>query len=228
MTEATARDYRGYGHYQGGVASRVSREIVAAWADYVAGELQDFYARTGERGGVTLWKDTPKASRAYARLSAGMPGGYACTPEELAAFSGAWHTIANHVTGEFKQWVEEERATERLTLTQFAERYRAESRRAAWQDSAEAALQELELLAARIASRDNLIREASMKGAPVTEIARAIGMSRQAVHGVINRVIEADERERLEVAAAFVADAEARAYDVDPWAVDAAGEDIPW
>lgn len=113
-------------HFQGGVGGRVSREILQAWSEYVGRELARFYATTGQDR-MMIWRETPKALRAVDRLSRGLPAGYGATPDELAAFSGAWHTIAPHVIDEFRQWIAEDWGSERLTLTQFAARYRAES-----------------------------------------------------------------------------------------------------
>lgn len=148
-----------------------------AWSEYVAGELEKFYAHTD---GITyLFQNTPAADRYIARYAK------RGITSEQAAFSGPWHVARKHVTTEFQQWVEEYEGTDRLTLSQWRDRARAERDDIAWSESAEFALGELETLKRLIAERDALILDAARKGATKTAIARAVGLSRQQVHVIV-------------------------------------------
>lgn len=152
----------------------MSRADHDSWTTYVAGEVARFYAECG--GASYLWADTAEAAR-YLSRSRGT--------SDVAAFSGPWHIVRKHVTTEFRQWVEENEGTERLTLSAWRERQRAERAEVAFVDSAEYALGELSELRRRMAERDALIVEASKRGAGPTAIAEAIGLSRSQVHVIV-------------------------------------------
>ena len=153
----------------------MSAADVEAWRVYVAGELARFYAHC--EGDAYVWQSTPAAERLRARLGRGDAG--------EAAFTGPWHVIRPHVTGEFRQWVEEYEATERLTLSQWRAAQVAERREVAWTESADYALGQLIELRRLIAERDAIIVEAAKRGATKVAIASAVGLSRQQVHTII-------------------------------------------
>lgn len=154
------------------MTTRADRE---AWREYVAGEIRAFYDHCD---GVTyIWANTPAADRLVARL-----GG----DSETAAYTGPWHVIRPHVTGEFRQWVEEYRLLEnRLTLSAFRERGIRARAELEYSETPEYTLGKLTELRRLIADRDRLICEAAARGASKVAIAAAVGLSRQAVHGVI-------------------------------------------
>ncbi|WP_136057258.1 hypothetical protein [Microbacterium sp. K24] len=148
-----------------------------AWAEYVVGESARFYDHC--EGVTYIFADTPAAKRYLARCAT------RGASSEEAAFTGAWHVVRKLVTTEFRQWVEEYEATERLTFSQWRERAKEERVEASWEESADRALDQLEMLRRLISERDSLILEAARKGATKVAIARAVGLSRQQVHTVI-------------------------------------------
>jgi len=152
----------------------MSRADVTAWETYVRGELERFYAHCD---GVTyIWAHTPAADRLVARL-----GG----DGELSAFKGPWHVIRRHLTAEFRQWVEEYEATERLTFSEWQARAVTERQDVAYLESAAHDLDLLAELRRLMGERDAIICEAAARGAAKTAIAAAIGLSRQQVHAII-------------------------------------------
>lgn len=152
----------------------MSRADYDSWTTYVAGEVARFHEECG--GDSYLWANTPEAAR-YLSRSRGS--------SDIAAFSGPWHIVRKHVTTEFRQWVEENERSERLTLSAWRERERAERAEVAFNDSADYSLGQLVELRRLMGERDALIVEASKRGAGATAIARAIGLSRSQVHVVI-------------------------------------------
>ncbi|MFF7293207.1 hypothetical protein ACFY9N_11815 [Microbacterium sp. NPDC008134] len=155
----------------------VYRDDFAAWAEYVRGELAKFYDHTG---GVTyLFLNTPRANTWISRAAArGLS-------TEQAAFYGAAHMVRGIVTSEFRQWWEEHWGTERVTFSEWRERAAAEREEVAWEDSAERALDQLDMLRRLTLERDAIILDAASKGATKVAIARAVGLSRQQVHTII-------------------------------------------
>ncbi len=152
----------------------MNRNDEQAWRDYVAGEVARFHAFSG---GVTyLWATTPAAERLVDRL-----GG----DSDLAAFRGPWHVIRKHLSAEFRQWVEEEDATARMTPTEWRAAAVAERAEVAYLDSADYSLGQLIELRRLMGERDALIVEASRRGAAKTAIAAAVGLSRQQVHTIV-------------------------------------------
>lgn len=149
-----------------------------AWATYVAGECERFYAHT--EGVTYIFANTPKAARYLARCEA------RGTSSEQAAFTGAWHVVRGLVTTEFRQWVEEYEGTERVTFSEWRERSKDERDAVEWRESADFALGELATLRRLIAERDALIVAASQKGATKVAIAQAVGLSRQQVHTIVS------------------------------------------
>ncbi|MDQ1113949.1 hypothetical protein QE418_003397 [Microbacterium testaceum] len=153
----------------------MNRNDEQAWRDYVAGEVARFHAFSG---GVTyLWATTPAAERLVSRL-----GG----DSDLAAFRGPWHVIRKHLSAEFRQWVEEEDATARMTPTEWRAAAVAERAEVAYLDSADYSLGQLAELRRLMGERDALIVEASKRGAAKTAIASAVGLSRQQVHTIVS------------------------------------------
>lgn len=152
----------------------MSRADVAVWETYVRGELERFYAHC--EGVTYIWAHTPAAERLVSRL-----GG----DGELSAFKGPWHVIRGHVTSEFRQWVEEYEATERLTFSEWQARAVTERQEVAYLESAEHDLDQLRELRRLMGERDALIVEAAKRGAAKTAIAAAIGLSRQQVHAIV-------------------------------------------
>jgi len=152
-----------------------SRADLSAWQDYVVGELARFYE---ECGGITyIWSETPAAQR-YLTRSRGS--------SEEAAFSGPWHIVRTHVTTEFRQWVEENEGTERLTLSQWRAQQIAGRAEVAFTESAEHTLGQLAELRRLTLERDALIVEASKRGASKVAIAASVGLSRQQVHAIVS------------------------------------------
>ena len=155
----------------------IYRDDFAAWADYVAGELARFYDHAG---GVTyLFQNTPGANAYLAKAAA---RGFTT---EQAAFYGAAHMVRGIVTSEFRQWWIEHWGTERVTFSQWRERAAEEREQVAWEDSADRALDQLDMLRRLTLERDALILDAASKGATKVAIARAVGLSRQQVHTII-------------------------------------------
>lgn len=152
----------------------VNRADEAAWREYVAVEIAKFYDHCD---GVTyVWQSTPAAERVIAKL-----GG----DSVQAAFRGPWHVIRKHLTGEFRQWVEEYEGTERLTPSEWRAAQIAARAEVAWMDSADYALGQLAELRRLTAERDALIVQAAKRGAAKTAIAREIGLSRQQIHTIV-------------------------------------------
>ncbi|MFJ4173393.1 hypothetical protein [Microbacterium sp. NPDC089696] len=155
----------------------VYRDDFAAWAEYVAGELARFYDHTG---GITyLFQNTPRANAYLARASA-----RGLTTEQ-AAFYGAAHMVRGLVTSEFRQWWIEHWGTERVTFSEWRERAAEARENVAWEESAERALDQLDMLRRLTLERDALILDAASKGATKVAIARSVGLSRQQVHTII-------------------------------------------
>lgn len=153
------------------------RDDFSAWAEYVAGELARFYDHTG---GVTyLFQNTPRANAWLARATA-----RGLTTEQ-AAFYGAAHMVRGIVTTEFRQWWIEHWGTERVTFSEWRERAAEAREHVAWEESAERALDQLDMLRRLTAERDALILDAASKGATKVAIARSVGLSRQQVHTII-------------------------------------------
>lgn len=178
------------------------------WREYVAGEVARFYDVSG---GVTyIWDDTEAARATCTRLQAGRGHGRAATDEE-AAFSGPWHVVRKHVTTEFRQWVEENYGTERLTLSEFIERARDTREEIAFADSAAHTLGQLEELRRLTLERDALIVEASRRGATKVDIARAVGISRQQIHVIVAAA------DAAEIAPAEIAPVPVGVADEVPW-----------
>ncbi|MGF3056160.1 hypothetical protein [Microbacterium sp. YY-01] len=160
-----------------GVSMGVTDAAFWSWAEYVETDLQRFYATTG--GETYLFARTPAADRHLHKCAQrGLSG-------EQAAYTGPWHVIRKHVTAEFREWVEEHRGTERLTLSQWRARDKRERDAAEWRESAEYALLELEELRRMTLERDAMILDAVSKGASKAAVARAIGLSRQHVHNIV-------------------------------------------
>lgn len=165
-----------------------SRASVIAWQRYVSGELARYAEHTGGTG--RLWAQNPHASRFVEKRRAGSPEEY--------AFTGPWHIVRKYVTTEFRQWVEEFEATERLTLAQHAERERAAAASRAWLDTPEYVLDRLDEIRRMMAERDALIVEAARRGAKKTAIAEATGLQRQTIHAILAAAEESgDAWERL-------------------------------
>lgn len=153
------------------------RDDFTSWAEYVAGELARFYDHTG---GVTyLFQNTPRANAYLAKAAA-----RGLTTEQ-AAFYGAAHMVRGLVTSEFRQWWIEHWGTERVTFSQWRERAAEEREQVAWEDSADRALDQLDMLRRLTLDRDALILDAASKGATKVAIARAVGLSRQQVHTIL-------------------------------------------
>lgn len=152
-----------------------SRASIIAWQSYVTAELARFAEHTGGTG--RLWAQTPHAARYVDKRRAGSPEEY--------AFTGPWHIVRKYVTTEFRQWVEEFEATERLTLAQHAERERAAAASRAWLDTPDYVLDRLDEIRRMMAERDALIVEAARRGAKKTAIAEATGLQRQTVHAIL-------------------------------------------
>lgn len=166
----------------------MSRADVILWREYVAGEVARFYEHTD---GVTyIWAHTPAAAAVCARLQAARGAG---GTDAEAAFSGPWHVVRKHVTTEFRQWVEEYEATERLTLSEFTERAKVARAEVAFIESADYTLGQLEELRRLTAERDHLIREAAARGASKVAIAAAVGISRQQVHVIVGTEVAPSE-----------------------------------
>lgn len=162
----------------------VYRDDFNSWAEYVAGELARFYDHAG---GVTyLFQNTPRANAYLARAAA-----RGLTTEQ-AAFYGASQQVRNLVTAEFRQWWIEHWGTERITLSEWRERARAEREHVAWEESAARALDQLEMLKRLTAERDALILDAVSKGATKVAVARAVGLSRQQVHTIVSNATVPD------------------------------------
>jgi hypothetical protein len=154
-----------------------AREDFTAWSVYVAGEVARFYDHTA---GVTyIFQNTPRANAYLARAAArGLTS-------EQAAFYGPAHVVRPLVTSEFRQWWIEHWGTERVTFSEWRENARAAREQVAWEDSAERALDQLEMLRRLTLERDSLILDAVSKGATKVSVARAVGLSRQQVHTII-------------------------------------------
>jgi hypothetical protein len=162
----------------------VYRDDFEAWAEYVAGELARFYDHTG---GVTyLFLNTPRANAWLERAAA-----RGLTTEQ-AAFYGAAHMVQGIVTSEFRQWWVEHWGTERVTFTQWRERAAEQREQVAWEDSADRALDQLDMLRRLTLERDALILDAASKGATKVAIARSVGLSRQQVHTIISNATAPD------------------------------------
>ena len=153
------------------------RDDFASWAEYVAGELARFYDHAG---GVTyLFQNTPRAAAYLERATA-----RGLTTEQ-AAFYGAAHMVRSIVTAEFRQWWVEHWGTERVTFTEWRERAAEQRALVAWEDSAERALDQLDMLRRLTLERDALILDAVSKGASKVAVARAVGLSRQQIHTIV-------------------------------------------
>ncbi len=150
-----------------------------AWSEYVTRELTRWDADDRYSGNGHLWRDTPGARAFVAQYTA---RGF--TSDE-AAFCGPWHIARKHVTSEFRQWVEEEEATERLTLSDWEAKEREARKVARYEGSGEFYLDELSRLVKLQELRDSYICEAARLRVPKTHIARAVGLSRQQVHAII-------------------------------------------
>lgn len=148
-----------------------------SWVEYVTNELAAFYEHT--EGVTYIFDHSPASAKYVARWhKRGMS-------TELAAFSGPWHVVRKLVTTEYRQWVEEYEATDRLTYTQWVERAKNDRVEVAWEESAERALDKLEMLRRLTLERDAIIVEAARKGATKVAIARSVGLSRQQIHVII-------------------------------------------
>lgn len=155
----------------------VYRDDFDAWATYVAGELARFYDHTG---GVTyLFQNTPRAEK---HIAAANRRGFT---SEQAAFYGAPHMVRGIVTTEFRQWWIEHWGTERVTFSEWRDRAKEQREQIAWEDSADRALDQLDMLRRLTLERDALILDAAAKGATKVAIARAVGLSRQQVHTIV-------------------------------------------
>jgi hypothetical protein len=169
----------------------------AAWETYVRGEVARFYDHCD--GTTYIWANTPAADTVVARLTGTRTAvnftdehgrertrfEYVGGDSELAAFSGPWHVIAKHLTTEFRQWVEEYEATDRLTLSDWRAAQIAARREVAFMESADYTLGQLEELRRLTGERDALIVEASKRGASKVAIARSVGLSRQQIHTIV-------------------------------------------
>lgn len=188
------------------------RDDFTSWAEYVAGELARFYEHTG---GVTyLFQNTPRAAR---HLEAAAKRGFTT---EQAAFYGAPHMVRSIVTAEFRQWWIEHWGTERVTFTEWRERAKSEREHVAWEDSADRALDQLEMLKRLTMERDSIILEAASKGATKVAIARSVGLSRQQVHSIIAAAAVPDVapfEEWSEVAPDVTEVAAVDVWDVEPF-----------
>ncbi|MCZ4066450.1 hypothetical protein O1W71_02050 [Microbacterium sp. H37-C3] len=160
----------------------IAHATVLAWQEYVRLDLARYAEHTGGTG--QLWSDRPESLRFLARRRAGSTDEY--------AYTGPWHIVRKHVTTEFRQWVEEFEASERLTLTDYAAKLRAERVEVAYFDSADRALDRLVEMRRILAERDAVIVDAARKGASKVAIANAIGISRQQVHAIIADAEAAD------------------------------------
>lgn len=155
-----------------------------SWATYVQGELARFYETSG---GVTyLFLNTPKANRHIeSATKRGMTS-------EQAVFYGAPHMVRSIVTTEFRQWWIEHWGTERVTFTEWQKRAKAEREQVEWEDSADRALDQLDMLRRLTLERDSIILAAASKGASKVAIARSVGLSRQQVHTIIGNATAPD------------------------------------
>lgn len=152
----------------------MSRQDLDQWRGYVHGEIARFYTECA--GETYIWAHSPAADKLVARL-----GG----DSEIAAFKGPWHVVRKHVTTEFRQWVEENERTERLTFSEWRARAVEERAEVAFTESADYTLGQLEELQRLTRERDFLIVQAAKRGAAKTAIAAAVGISRQQVHTII-------------------------------------------
>lgn len=84
---------------------------VETWQGYVSAMESAYAAHTEGNGRV--WLESFKGGSSFER-----------------AFVGPWHTVRAHVTTEFRQWLEEY-GIERVTLTRWIQRARAERAREA-------------------------------------------------------------------------------------------------
>ena len=155
----------------------VYRDDFKSWAGYVAGELARFYDHTG---GITyLFQNTPRAAKHLAEAAA-----RGLTTEQ-AAFYGAPHMVRGIVTAEFRQWWVEHWGTERVTFSEWRERAKDAREQFEWEQSADRALDKLDMLRRLTLERDALILDAVSKGASKVAVARAVGLSRQQVHSIV-------------------------------------------
>ena len=159
--------------------ARMSKHDEQEWSAYVLRELDHFYAVSG--GGTYIWANTPGAHRALSRRGVTSTGAGA----ELAAFRGPWLVVRPLVTREFRQWVEEDEGTRRLTPAQFVESQREARESLSWYDSPEFTRDRLAEIRRLMDERDALIVEAAARRASKVEIAAATGLSRQQVHAII-------------------------------------------
>jgi hypothetical protein len=148
-----------------------------AWAEYVEREVARFRLHAES---AYLWKHGD--ARAEAHVARQRARGLS---DEQAAFVGAWHTIRGLLNTEFRQWVEEYEATDRITFTQWRENAREERDAVEYLEGSAYALGQLEMLRRMTLERDAMIVDAHLKGASKVAIARAIGLSRQQVHTII-------------------------------------------
>jgi hypothetical protein len=155
----------------------VYKDDFASWADYVTGELARFYEHT--EGVTYLFQNTPKANK---HIAAANRRGFT---SEQAAFYGAPQMVKGIVTNEFYQWWIEHWGTERVTFTEWRERAKLQREQIAWEDSADRALDQLDMLRRLTLERDSIILDAAAKGATKVAIARSVGLSRQQVHTII-------------------------------------------
>lgn len=160
------------------------RDDFNAWAEYVAGELARFYDHAG---GVTyLFKNTPRANAWLSRAEArGLTS-------EQAAFYGAPQQVRHLLTTEFREWWVEHWGTERLTFTEWREQAATDRAQVEWEESADRALDQLEMLKRLTLERDALILDAVSKGATKAAVARAVGLSRQQVHTIVGNATAPD------------------------------------
>lgn len=175
----------------------MNRADEAAWREYVGVEIAKFYDHCD--GTTYIWAHTPEADKTIARLTGTRTAvrytdelgrererfDYVGGDSELAAFSGPWHVIRKHLTTEFRQWVEEYEATERMTPTEWRAAQIAERAEVAFTESAEHTLGQLIELRRLTAERDALIVEAAQRGATKVSIAAAVGLSRQQIHSIV-------------------------------------------
>lgn len=169
---------------------------------YLAGQYAAWLEHTSGSG--YIWD-----ARALARAGRDVP-------TALDAWRGPWRNVRPYVSTEFRQWVEEH-FLDRVTFAEWQAQRIQERRETAetkrdYVESADYCLDRLESWAELNRERDEQICEARERGATFRELSEATGLTRMALHNVIEkarmrevcRLISEAETMTAESAAAWI------------------------
>lgn len=140
-------------------------------------------------------------------------------PSALEAWAGPWRNVRPYVATEFRQWIEEH-FLERVTFSEWQavriqERREAKESQRDYLESSDYCLDRLENWAELNRERDTQIVEARERGATFKELSAATGLTRRALHNVI-------EKARMVEVSRLIVEAETlTAESADTWRITA-------